>query len=71
MRNIFSDDGFIANSNLGNKNRIFKGAERRRYYRRTAHDRRAMVRFEPAKDERRARSDRRTGGVWDGRDRMI
>jgi len=71
MGNIYSDDGFVANSNLGNKNRIYRGDERRRYHRRIGHDRRAMIRFEPDKEERRARKDRRTGSIWDGRDRLI
>lgn len=70
MGNLISDDGFIANSNLGNKNRIYKGTERRRYHRRTGHDRRAMIRFELDKEERRTQKDRRTGNIWDGRDRL-
>ncbi len=70
MRDIHFDDGFIANSNLGNKNRIFKGDERRRYQRRVGYDRRAMIRFEPDKEDNRSRKDRRAGSIWDGRDRM-
>lgn len=69
MRNIYFDDGFIANSNLGNKNRNFKGDEQRRYQRRIGYDRRTMIRFEPDKENNRAK-DRRAGCIWDGRDRM-
>ena len=63
------NDGFIANSNLGNVNRIYKGSERRQYLRRTGHDRRTMVRYEPQKIDRRDYKDRRTGAIWDGRER--
>lgn len=64
-----TNDGFIANSNLGNVNRVYRGSERRLYFRRTGHDRRMMVRYEPLKDERRSYKDRRTGAIWDGRER--
>jgi len=67
MDNFSSDDGFIANTNLGNKNRIYKGPERRNYNRRVGHDRRAMIRFEPDKDDRRSHKDRRLGEIWNGR----
>lgn len=69
MSSTSFNDGFIANSNLGNVNRIYKGPERRQYHRRTGHDRRAMVRFEPEKLDRRGYKDRRSGAVWDGRER--
>jgi hypothetical protein len=61
------DDGFIANTNLGNKQRIYKGTERRKYIRRVGLDRRAMIRFEPEKDSRRSHQDRRSGEIWNGR----
>lgn len=38
---------------------IYKGLERRRSLRRLSNDRRAMLRWEPDKDDRRSRRDRR------------
>jgi len=67
MGEISSNDGFIANSNAGNKNKIYKGSERRKYNRRREHDRRAMIRFEPGTLDRRAYKDRRSSEVWNGR----
>lgn len=67
MDHFSSDDGFIANTNLGNKNRIYKGRERRNYNRRVGNDRREMIRFEPDKDDRRSHKDRRSGEIWNGR----
>lgn len=37
----------------------YKGLERRRSLRRLSNDRRAMLRWEPDKDDRRSRRDRR------------
>lgn len=71
MGNFSIDNGFIANTNLGNVNRIYKGSERRRYHRRTGHDRRSMLRFEPETEDRRSYRDRRSGNIWDGRERNL
>ena len=44
----------------------YSGPERRRVQRRSGHDRRAMVRFELDKSDRRRLEDRRkTTNVWD------
>ncbi|MEZ5524738.1 MAG: hypothetical protein R3E62_07200 [Pseudomonadales bacterium] len=42
----------------------YSGPERRGYIRRVLCDRRAAVRFEPDKPDRRAGLDRRTRGNW-------
>lgn len=50
--------------------RIYRGPERRRGERRSGHDRREMIRFEPDKEDRRRGEDRREANrdIWHRRD---
>jgi hypothetical protein len=49
----------------------YTGPEKRIEQRRkTAKDRREVIRFEPDKDPRRSGKDRRTGDLWKGREQF-
>lgn len=50
--------------------KTYTGVERRRRERRSGHDRREMIRFEPDKADRRSHEDRRktNADIWKRRD---